>query len=175
MARFSFNGAGADQSNVNFRGIQPYQPPASRPIGGAYRGSPAPPIPNNTTDATRKPEPLDPQRILAQILANKSHGDLHRDGGESSNNSSSSRTGISSRIRRSSIENCDMATIQSEYENVQRPPVRLPTDESSGDPAVSGRRQRGRLGRQESRYTSGNELCTKITSPTRIQCVCVRD
>lgn len=86
-------------------------------------------------------------------------------GGSSSNNSSSSRTGVKSSNRNNhsqtnTAEPCDM-TLQSEYENVVRSPIKLARDEGTGEDsqatAAAGKARR-RLGRQESRYTSGNLL-----------------
>lgn len=187
MARFSFNGGSGPESNANFRGCQPYQAGQPQRPSGVYRGGPAPPLP--TEVKKQEPTSIDPQQIIAQILSNKNRMEMcgggGGGGGSSSNNSSSSRTGISSN-RNKSNEHCDM-TLQSEYENV-RPPMRLPPPlnaqavpsvvpgENEGH-TVSGNRGGGggggaggaggrrRLGRQESRYTSGKVLLSARTHP----------
>lgn len=140
MARFSISG---EQPGTNYHGCQPYQQ-------SPRRGAPPPPIPDSRrSDAP----PIDPHQIIAQILsANKNRSGGGGGGESSSNNSSSSRTGgvIGRRI-----EQCDMATMQSEYENV-RPPMRLPAVISHEANNKEGKTRR-RLGRQESRYTSGKK------------------
>lgn len=162
MARFSFAGSGPE-SNANFRGCQPYQSPRAvpPPVSGGYRGGPQLPLPNE--DSHHRPQqPIDAQQILAQILATNKNNRLGAAemGGSSSNNSSSSRTGISSSRNHQTNDLCDM-TMQSEYENVMRSPPKVPReetmfgDESQAAAAAGGRGGRRRLGRQESRYTSG--------------------
>lgn len=142
MARFSFNG----ERNTNYKGCQPYQ--------AARKGSSQPALPE---PKFKRPDPvtnpsLVPQQILSQIMSHKNNP-VDLGGGSSSNNSSSSRTGISHRHKIN--DHCDM-NIQTEYENV-RPPMQLPPSDAmqprdDNAPAGKGRR---RVGRQESRYTSG--------------------
>lgn len=173
MARFSFNGS-VPESNANYRGCQPYQE-SVRPSGGGFRLGPPPPLPDAKF---RRPEPvnstpIDPQQIIAQILSNKNRAE-RSGGGSSSNNSSSSRTGAiknsNNIIKSKSNDNCDNMTLQSEYENV-RPPMRLPAAptaaEAGNEQAVSGKGRR-RVGRQESRYTSGKVFIGCLTNSARI-------
>lgn len=173
MARFSLNCSGTE-TNANYRGCQPYEGSARPPASGGFRGGPPPPVPDALF---RKAEQMnsssiDPQQIIAQILSNKNRVDRNG-GGSSSNNSSSSRTGISSSnhiIKSKSHDNCDNMTLQSEYENV-RPPMRLPTSstpmKAESDQVTSGKGRR-RLGRQESRYTSGKVFIGYVRNSARI-------
>lgn len=178
MARFSF---GPTETSPNYRGCQPYQsraPPPTTTAGG-YRGAPLP-LPVEPHRTPQSVGSIEPQQIIAQILAGNKTRPVGGGGESSSNNSSSSRTGI--RSRDINNEHCDMTTtttttmttLPSEYENV-RAPMQLPREECMPPPvnnnnqpvsAPSGRqggpRRRG-LGRQESRYTSGKLKSVKMT------------
>lgn len=162
MARFSFAGSGPE-SNANFHGCQPYQSSRGPPLSTGFRGGPQPPIPGEDFQRSNN-APVDPQHILAQILATKKNNRTADAGGSSSNNSSSSRTGINISNRNNlshtnTSDPCDM-TLQSEYENVVRSPTKLVRDKAAGDDsqATAAGKARRRLGRQESRYTSGKLL-----------------
>lgn len=171
MARFTFAGSGPE-ANANYHGCQPYQSSRGPPAvtSGGFRGGPQPPIPGEDFKRPHAPNnaPVDPQHILAQILATKNNNRPVDMGGSSSNNSSSSRTGVKSSNRNNhsqtnTAEPCDM-TLQSEYENVVRSPIKLARDEGTGEDsqataaAAAAGKARRRLGRQESRYTSGKLL-----------------